>query len=154
MGGDARMAMPSQNDADRDDGSNIDCASEQEPSFAAQLRKALNTIPAYTWYALPSGVLTFANERYADYLGLDKDDPLRLGGGGRCNLVPTFSWYIPTITKQRSKSGKPVTELGQPAKRPSEYETLKENTAGSSVASNLTEQAWDVAVLDRDKPRH
>jgi len=86
MGGDARMAMPSQNDADRADGSNIDCASEQEPSFAAQLRKTLNTIPAYTWYALPSGVLTFANERYADYLGLDKDDPLRLGGGGRCNL--------------------------------------------------------------------
>jgi PAS domain S-box-containing protein len=79
MGGDARMAMPSQNDADRADGSNIDCASEQEPSFAAQLRKTLNTIPAYTWYALPSGVLTFANERYADYLGLDKDDPLRLG---------------------------------------------------------------------------
>jgi len=77
--GDARMAMPSQNDADRTDGSSIDCASGQEPSFAAQLRKTLNTIPAYTWYALPSGVLTFVNERYADYLGLDKDDPLRLG---------------------------------------------------------------------------
>ena len=77
--GDARMAMPSQNDADRTDGSNIDCASGQEPSFAAQLRKTLNTIPAYTWYALPSGVLTFVNEGYADYLGLAKDNPLRLG---------------------------------------------------------------------------
>jgi formate hydrogenlyase transcriptional activator len=77
--GDARMAKPSQNDAGRNGGSNIDCASGQEPSFAAQLRKTLNTIPAYTWYALPSGVLTFVNERYADYLGLDKDDPLRLG---------------------------------------------------------------------------
>src|ERR1700688_188051 len=77
--GDARMAMPSQNDADRTDGSNIDCASGQEPSFAAQLRKTLNTIPAYTWYALPSGVLTFVNEGYADYLGLAKNDPLRLG---------------------------------------------------------------------------
>jgi hypothetical protein len=32
--GDARMAMPSQYDADRTDGSNIDCASVQEPSFA------------------------------------------------------------------------------------------------------------------------
>jgi formate hydrogenlyase transcriptional activator len=79
--GDARMAMPSQNDANRTDGSNIDCASGQEPSFAAQLRKTLNTIPAYTWYAVPSGTLTFVNERYADYLGLDKDDPLRLGVG-------------------------------------------------------------------------
>ena len=49
--------------------------------------------------------------------------------------IPTFSCYIPTIMKRRSRSGKPVTELGQPAKRPSEYETLKENTAGSSVAS-------------------
>ena len=73
------MAMPSQYDADRTDGSNLDCASGQEPSFAAQLRKTLNTIPAYTWYAVPSGTLTFVNERYANYLGLDKDDPLRLG---------------------------------------------------------------------------
>jgi PAS domain S-box-containing protein len=77
--GDARMAKLSQNDADRIDGSNIDCASGQASSFAAQLRKTLNKIPAYTWYAVPSGTLTFVNERYADYLGLDKDDPLRLG---------------------------------------------------------------------------
>jgi hypothetical protein len=76
---DARMAMPSQYDADRTDGSNIDCASGQEPSFAAQFRKTPNTIPADTWYALPSGVLTFVNERYADYLGLNKNDPLRFG---------------------------------------------------------------------------
>jgi formate hydrogenlyase transcriptional activator len=76
----ARMAMPSQYDTDRTDEPILDCASGQEPSFAAQLRKTLNTIPAYTWYAVPSGTLTFVNERYADYLGLDKDDPLRLGG--------------------------------------------------------------------------
>ncbi len=73
------MATPTQYDADRDDGSNVDFASGQEPSFAAQLRKTLNSIPAYTWYALPSGTLTFVNEGYADYLGLAKDDPLRLG---------------------------------------------------------------------------
>ena len=73
------MAMPSQYRADRTDEPTVDCASGQEPSFAAQLRKTLNTIPAYTWYALPSGVLTFVNERYADYLGLAKNDPLRFG---------------------------------------------------------------------------
>ena len=78
MGG-PRMVTPSQYDAGRGDGSNIDCASGQQPSFAAQLRKTLNTIPAYTWYAVPSGALTFVNEAYADYLGLAKDDPLRLG---------------------------------------------------------------------------
>src|SRR5580704_9111042 len=73
------MAMPSQYDTDRTDESNPNYASGQEPSFAAQLRKTLNTIPAYTWYALPSGVLTFVNEGYADYLGLADNDPLRLG---------------------------------------------------------------------------
>src|SRR5882724_4876513 len=76
---DARMATPRKYEADRSDGSNIDRASGQQPSFAAQLRKTLNTIPAYTWYAVPSGTLTFVNEGYADYLGLAKDDPLRLG---------------------------------------------------------------------------
>ena len=45
----------------------------------AQLRATLNVIPAYTWYALPSGALTFVNERTADYLGLPKDHPLRFG---------------------------------------------------------------------------
>ncbi len=73
------MATPPKYEADRSDGSNIDCASGQQPSFAAQLRKTLNTIPAYTWYAVPSGTLTFVNERYADYLGLAKNDPLRSG---------------------------------------------------------------------------
>src|SRR4030095_7450266 len=45
----------------------------------AQLRATLNVIPAYTWYAPPSGALTFVNERCADYLGLPKDNPLRFG---------------------------------------------------------------------------
>jgi len=47
--------------------------------FEAQLRATLNMIPAYTWYAGPSGALTFVNERSAAYLGLPKDHPLRLG---------------------------------------------------------------------------
>jgi PAS domain S-box-containing protein len=49
--------------------------------LAEQLRNALNAIPAYTWYAAPSGALTFLNERAADYLGLPEDHPLRLGIG-------------------------------------------------------------------------
>ena len=48
-------------------------------SLEARLQTTLNMIPAYTWYAVPSGTLTFVNERYADYLGLAKDDPLRFG---------------------------------------------------------------------------
>src|SRR6266436_8520763 len=52
---------------------------EEQPGFAAQLQAILNVLPAYAWYAAPSGGLTFVNKRTADYLGLPKDHPLRLG---------------------------------------------------------------------------
>jgi PAS domain S-box-containing protein len=52
---------------------------EEQSGFAAQLRATLNLIPAYAWYASPSGGLTFVNKRTADYLGLPKDHPLRFG---------------------------------------------------------------------------
>src|SRR5260221_13275618 len=45
----------------------------------AQLQAILNVLPAYTWYAAPSGALVFVNKRTADYLGLSKDHPLRRG---------------------------------------------------------------------------
>ena len=44
-----------------------------------RLQATLNMIPAYTWYAAPSGALTFVNERTAEYLGLPHDHPLRRG---------------------------------------------------------------------------
>src|SRR6266446_8014826 len=47
--------------------------------LAAQLQATLVKIPAYTWYANPTGGLTFVNTRCADYLGLPSDHPLRLG---------------------------------------------------------------------------
>lgn len=46
---------------------------------SSQLQATLNIIPAHTWYAAPSGGLTFVNTRTADYLGLPKDHPLRSG---------------------------------------------------------------------------
>src|SRR6267154_1961456 len=52
---------------------------EEQPGYVAQLQASLNVIPAYTWYAAPSGGLTFVNKRTADYLGLPKDHPLRFG---------------------------------------------------------------------------
>ncbi len=49
-------------------------------SFSLEpLQVTLNLIPAHTWYANRSGALTFVNERCADYLGLAKDSPLRVG---------------------------------------------------------------------------
>src|SRR6266852_4060860 len=44
-----------------------------------QLQATLDKIPAYAWYANPTGGLTFVNTRCADYLGLPSDHPLRLG---------------------------------------------------------------------------
>jgi PAS domain S-box-containing protein len=52
---------------------------QKRPELEAQLQATLNVIPADAWYALPSGALTFVNERHADYLGLPKDHPLRFG---------------------------------------------------------------------------
>ena len=47
--------------------------------FEAHLRATLDKIPAYTWYATPTGGLAFVNARCADYLGLASDHSLRFG---------------------------------------------------------------------------
>src|SRR5712671_4119828 len=52
---------------------------EEQPGSAPELQATLNVIPAYTWYAAPSGSITFVNKRTADYLGLPEDHPLRFG---------------------------------------------------------------------------
>src|SRR5258707_13250781 len=57
----------------------VDSITQRRPPLGAELQVALNLIPAHTWYAVPSGALTFLNERGSDYLGLPKDDPIRLG---------------------------------------------------------------------------
>jgi len=54
-------------------------ADQMDKAFETQLQATLNVIPAYTWYAAPSGGLTFINERSAAYLGLPEDHPLRFG---------------------------------------------------------------------------
>jgi AraC-like DNA-binding protein len=52
---------------------------QSTPTELVQLRATLNAIPTHTWYASPSGRLTFVNKRTADYLGLPTDHPLRVG---------------------------------------------------------------------------
>ena len=46
---------------------------EVQPGFLAQLQAILNVLPAYTWYAPPSGSLTFVSKRQADFLGLPNE---------------------------------------------------------------------------------
>ena len=66
-------------EADDRDAFRISESRSNSRQFETQLQATLNIIPAYTWYAAPSGALTFLNERYADYLGLPADHPLRFG---------------------------------------------------------------------------
>jgi PAS domain S-box-containing protein len=64
---------------------------EEQSKFLGQLQAILNVLPTYTWYAVPSGALTFVNKRTADYLGLPEDHPLRFGidiGAQRDDWVP------------------------------------------------------------------
>jgi len=68
-------------------------ASEQQSSLEAQLQATLNMIPAHTWYAGPSGALTFVNTRIADYLGLPNNHPLRLG----IDLGADWDSHIPLL---------------------------------------------------------
>src|SRR5882757_8590842 len=62
-------------------------------SREGQLRATLNMIPAYTWYATPSGGLIFVNERNADYGGLPSDHPLRFG----TDTSPAWDSHIPFL---------------------------------------------------------
>src|SRR4029077_8323341 len=66
---------------------------EEQPRFAAQLQATLKVIPAYAWYAAPSGALTFVNKRTADYLGLPNDHPLRFG----IDLGAQWDAHIPLL---------------------------------------------------------
>jgi PAS domain-containing protein len=60
-------------------GLDVNGAFHGHSQLEAQLQVTLNLVPAYAWYALPNGALTFVNERTGDYLGLPKDHPLRFG---------------------------------------------------------------------------
>jgi PAS domain S-box-containing protein len=62
-----------------DSSDHFDSVAQKRLPLGAELQLALNLIPAHTWYAAPSGALTFLNERGSDYLGLQKDHPIRLG---------------------------------------------------------------------------
>src|SRR5580692_9810875 len=54
-------------------------ADPMDELLKAQLQATLDMVPAFTWYAAPSGALLYVNSRHADYLGLPQDDLLRFG---------------------------------------------------------------------------
>jgi hypothetical protein len=96
---------------------------QKRPPPGAELQIALNLIPAHTRYAVPSGALTFLNERGSDYLGLPKDHPLRYG----IDIEAAWDSHIPleqdqrryytrTITKRRAEFGQPAFTRAAPVR--------------------------------------
>jgi PAS domain-containing protein len=97
-------------------GLHMNSATQQHRPLGAQLQSTLNVIPAYTWYAAPSGALTFLNERTADYLGLPKDHPLRFGIDTGAEWDSHIPICIRTTTKSHVGCGQPVYARAAPAK--------------------------------------
>ena len=80
---------------------------ESKQLLEAQLQGTLNVIPAYTWYAAPSGALTFVNELRTTWVSRKiilsgSASPLALRG------IPTFRFSIPTTVRRHVGSGPPA----------------------------------------------
>jgi PAS domain S-box-containing protein len=79
-----------------------DKKAEVQPEFMAQVRAILNVLPAYTWYAAPSGSLTFVSKRQADFLGVPEDHPLRLG----VDIGAPWDVHIPFLHPDDQEEGR------------------------------------------------
>jgi formate hydrogenlyase transcriptional activator len=95
-------------------------------SLETQLQATLNMIPAYTWYAAPSGGLTFVNERAADYGGLPSDHPLRYG------TVTSAAWdsHIPFVHPEDQEETRRVWSECLRTGRPGEMSFRVRNAEG------------------------
>jgi PAS domain S-box-containing protein len=100
--------------------------SESKQVLEAQLRATLEVIPAYTWYADPSGALTFVNKRHADYLGLPKDHPLRFG------IATGAAWdsHIPLLHPDDHEEARRVWSTCLRTSSPAEMPFRARNAAG------------------------
>src|ERR1700757_4445254 len=87
-------------------------AQDMDQAFGSQLRTTLNTVPAFTWYSLPSGILTFVNHRYADYLCLEGDPPLRFGVEIRIPWDPHLQLLHPVDHESSRRVGEPILAAG------------------------------------------
>jgi PAS domain S-box-containing protein len=84
--------------SDRSEGKKV----EVQPGFLAQVRAILNVLPAYTWYAPPSGSLAFVSKRQADFLGVPEDHPLRFG----VDIGAPWDAHIPFLHPDDQEKGR------------------------------------------------
>ena len=106
------------------------------PSLETQLQFTLNVIPALTWYAAPSGALTFVNQRCADYLGLPEGHPLRLGIDMGAEWDSHMAFLHPEDHEDSRRAWATSLRTGVPPRRLFAFEAPKVSTGGFSVARN------------------
>src|SRR6202167_3200417 len=94
--------------------------------FMAHLQAILNVLPAYTWYAAPSGAPTFVNKRTADYLGLPKDHPLRFG----IDLGASWDAHIPFLHPDDQEGARKAWPVNIRTGEASEYSFRVRNAEG------------------------
>jgi PAS domain S-box-containing protein len=99
---------------------------EEQHRLSAQLQTTLNVIPAYTWYAAPSGGLTFVNERTADYLGLPKDHPLRFG----IDIGAPWDAHIPFLHPDDQEGARKAWPVNMSTGEASEFSFRVRNAQG------------------------
>ena len=90
---------------------------EGHVEFAAQLQAILNVLPAYTWYAAPSGALIFVNKRTADYLDIPKDHPLRFGIDAGAQWDDWVSLLHPDDQEESRKYWSSSLRTGEPGEQ-------------------------------------
>ena len=120
-------------------------------SLEAQLQATLNMIPAYTWYAAPSGGLTFVNERNADYGGLPSDHPLRYG----TDTSAAWDSHIPFLHPEDQEETRRVWSECLRTGRPGEMSFRVRNAEGNyrrflSRTEPLRSIDGTILYLDRD----
>ena len=121
--------------------------SESKRALGAQLRATLDVIPAHTWYADPSGALTFViNDMriisvYRKTILSDSALPRAQRG------IRILRFCMRMTTKSHAKSGQPVCAPAAPVNLLSEFVTLKESTAGSSLVPNPSGRAMELSCI-------
>jgi hypothetical protein len=111
-------------------GAHVHGTTQRYPRLEAQLQATLNVNPAYTWYALPSGALTFVHERLGISLACRKTIPLDSASTQARSGMHICSCYIPMTAKSHAGHGQSVCAPAPPVKTVFEFVTLKENTDG------------------------
>ena len=99
---------------------------DEQPRSAAQLQATLNVIPAYAWYAAPSGGLTFVNRRTADYLGLPNDHPLRFG----IDIGAPWDAHVPFLHPDDQEGARNAWPINMRTGEASEYSFRVRNAQG------------------------